>query len=139
MPTLAIPLALVRAVPEAGTNTPVLSVVVNVKATFGTTLPALSFTKALNDPGRSGDTEVIAAPDESSNDNSREPAAVEVSPEEVPVLVLSATPNLSHKPEILLTQGVVSLPPPQAVRIIANRNTQKLANLTNFVFTNFPL
>jgi hypothetical protein len=64
-----MPLALVNAVPDDGTNTPVLSVVVKVTAMFGAAFPLLSFTTALSVAALSGETDEVVAPDASINES----------------------------------------------------------------------
>src|SRR5450830_404560 len=66
--TRATPFASVSAVPDDGTNAPVLSVVVKVTATSGTAFPLSFFNTACSVPGRSGDTDVMTAPEESINE-----------------------------------------------------------------------
>lgn len=133
----ATPLESVNAVPDEGTKTPVLSVVVKVTAALGTALPLLSLTVARSDPARSGETEVIDAPDASASESVT--AATVVAEVEVPV-ALPPGFNELHSVEIVLTQDEEESPPPppHALRPSAINTAQALILICVLVFTPAP-
>ena len=133
----ATPLASVNAVPDAGTKTPVLSVVVKVTAALGTALPLLSLTVARSDPARSGETEVMVAPEASASESVT--AALVVAIDDVPV-ALPPGFNELHRVEIVLTQDEAESPPPppHAPRPSATSTAQALTLICVLVFTPAP-